>query len=104
MDGYCKPFRLDRNANGGGVMVYINKNIPSKHLRSIKISEDIEIVIVEINFKKRKWILLTIYRPPSQSADFFFEHMKIILNHYMVNYTNVIIIGDFNLQPSDDNG
>ena len=29
MPGYKKPYRLDRNANGGGVMIYVREDIPS---------------------------------------------------------------------------
>ena len=30
--GFAEPFRLDRNRNGGGVMIYIRDDIPSRHL------------------------------------------------------------------------
>ena len=33
MDGYRKPYRLDRNRHGGGVMVYIREDIPSRELQ-----------------------------------------------------------------------
>ena len=32
IDGYTKPYRLDRNRNGGGVIIYIREDIPSKQL------------------------------------------------------------------------
>ena len=34
IDGYNKPYRLDRNCNGGGVMIYARKDIPSKMLEN----------------------------------------------------------------------
>ena len=30
INGFTKPYRLDRNRNGGGVMVYVRADIPSK--------------------------------------------------------------------------
>ena len=30
MEGYSTPFRLDRNDHGGGIMIYIRDDIPSK--------------------------------------------------------------------------
>ena len=30
--GYSKPYRLDRNRDGGGVMIYVREDIPSKLL------------------------------------------------------------------------
>ena len=32
LDGYSVPFRFDRNGNGGGVLLYIRDDIPSKLL------------------------------------------------------------------------
>ena len=35
IDGYRVPFRLDRNENGGGILLYVRDDIPSKQqLRS----------------------------------------------------------------------
>ena len=35
IQGYTKPYRLDRNSNGGGVLIYVRKDIPSKQLKNI---------------------------------------------------------------------
>ena len=36
IEGFSKPYRLDRNRNGGGVMIYVRKDIPSKELKNHK--------------------------------------------------------------------
>ena len=28
LQGFCDPYRFDRNRNGGGIMLYIKKDIP----------------------------------------------------------------------------
>ena len=33
-EGYATPFRLDRNANGGGILLYVSEDIPSTLLNS----------------------------------------------------------------------
>ena len=30
--GYSSPYRFDRNCRGGGIMLYVKEDIPSKHL------------------------------------------------------------------------
>ena len=30
LNGYSTPFRLDRNAYGGGILLYVREDIPSK--------------------------------------------------------------------------
>ena len=34
LEGYATPYRLDRNANGGGTLLYIREDIRSKLLNS----------------------------------------------------------------------
>ena len=50
IEGYTKPYRFDRNCNGGGVLIYIRKDIPSKQLKKHNFSKNIETVFIEINF------------------------------------------------------
>ena len=33
VDGFYEPIRLDRNRNGGGIMIFVREDIPSKLLQ-----------------------------------------------------------------------
>ena len=70
IDGYCKPFRLDRNAFGGGILIYVRTDIPCKQVNKHEFSENIEGIFIEINFRKSKWLLFGTYHPPSQNNNF----------------------------------
>ena len=48
MSGFCKPYRLDRCSNGGGLMIYIRENIPCRLLTEYKPPENVECSFVEI--------------------------------------------------------
>ena len=50
IDGFSIPYRLDRNRNGGGLMIYVRDDIPSKMLTKHNHPEDIEAVFIELNF------------------------------------------------------
>ena len=39
MSGFCKPYRLDRFSNGGGLMLYTREVIPSRYLLNINDNE-----------------------------------------------------------------
>ena len=39
-DGYSKPHRKDRNLGRGGVLMYVNENIPSRHLKEHILPQD----------------------------------------------------------------
>ena len=69
IQGYSDPLRLDRNAGGGGLLVYVRSDIPSSELKSFKFDDDIECICFEINLRGKKWALSSNYRPPSQSQD-----------------------------------
>ena len=49
MEGYSYPLRLDRDGNGGGLLVYVRSDIPSTELKSFKFDNDVECVCSEIN-------------------------------------------------------
>ena len=52
ISGFSTPFRLDRNSNGGGILMYIREDIPSK-LLSIE-NAPIEGFFIEINLRNKK--------------------------------------------------
>ena len=60
IDGFGKPFRLDRKAYRGGILIYVRSDIPCKQLNKHEFSNNIEGIFVEINFRKSKWLLLGI--------------------------------------------
>ena len=52
MNGFSSPHRFDRNCNGGGILLYVREDIPSKHL-SLEIDLT-EAFFVEINLYNKK--------------------------------------------------
>ena len=62
LNGYSTPLRLDRNAHGGGVLLNVREDIPSKLLL---VEENLmEGFFVEINLQnKKKWLLNCSYNP-----------------------------------------
>ena len=56
---------------------------------------------MELNLRKQKWLVISIYRPPSQDSDFFLKLLTVILDHFTKAYDNYLIMGDFNLEPHD---
>ena len=51
LEGYATPYRLDRNATGGGILLYIREDIPSKLLNT---DLSIERFFVEIRLRKKE--------------------------------------------------
>ena len=59
IEGYT-TYRLDRNVNGGGILLYIREDIPSTLLN---FDMSIESFFIEINIRKKKWLLVGTYNP-----------------------------------------
>ena len=101
IDGFREPFRKDRSIHGGGIFVYIRADIPCK---IIKFITPLEILCIEVNFRKIKWILIIVYYPrphPSRMNDneFLSEVGKAI---DFKDYQNIVVMGDINLEPDND--
>ena len=56
VDGFSKPYWQDRNRNGGGIMIYICDDIPSKLLTKHVFPDDIKGLFVELTFRKNQWL------------------------------------------------
>ena len=51
IEGFSKTFRLDRNRNGGGAMLFIRSDVPAKVISTDK--DPFESFYVELNFRKK---------------------------------------------------
>ena len=75
--------------------------MPSKVLTKFKLPINIQIIPFEINLRKEKWLFVSIYKPPSQSNQYFLDILGDMLDFYSQDYDNKVILGDFNLEPSN---
>ena len=57
LNGYSKPYRLDRSSNGGGILLYVRDDIPSRLLTDYDIKDNVELFFVELTFGRRSGYL-----------------------------------------------
>ena len=55
IEGYSRPYRIDRNCHVGGIILYVRADIPSKLLFTELLP--MEGFYVETNLQKKKWLL-----------------------------------------------
>ena len=70
INGY-KMLRKDRDRFGGGLMFYVNEQIPSKVLSLESIPMDTELILLEFTVKIQWWLCVGMYRPPPQRKIFY---------------------------------
>ena len=104
INGFKKPYRLDRNRHGGGVMFYLREDIPSKLLTKHKLSKTFEAIFVEINLRKTKFLIVGTYHSThpeyGTTNTAYFEQMGFALDAYS-SYDNFLLAGDFNIQEGE---
>ena len=63
MNSISKPYRVDSNSKEGGILLYITEGIISKSVPDSLNSNNLEYLLVEINLRKKKWLLVCCYNP-----------------------------------------
>ena len=71
-------------------------------MNSFKIDEGIEGMFIEINLRKSKWLVLATYKPPDHSKEQYFDFIRNSLDFYSEKYKNIILMGDFNITPTEE--
>ena len=91
-------YRRDRNLNGGGILLYIKEDIPSSLLM---IDDYFEAFYVEINIRKRKWLIGCTYNPKSSLILTHLDQIGKNLDKYVLTYSNFLLLGDLNAEPTN---
>ena len=100
LQGYCNPYRLDRNRNGGGIMLYIREDIPTRLIKR-KFQNNSEYFFVEINLRKKRWLICCSYNPHKNCISTHVDFLRRELDHHSSSYENFILLGDFNSEMTD---
>ena len=87
------------NKRGGGVLIYVNKDIPFKKLEnySVSMNELFEIVSIELQLQGCKNVIVScVYRTPGSNMEQFTEYIEQYMKSINSNKT-VYMCGDFNI-------
>ena len=101
LKGFSKPCRLYRSSNGGGLLLYIKEDIPSRVSNNFVMPQNMECMFVEINIHKRKWLLCCSYNPNKNNIAGHLHHLKYALESYLTDYDNILVLGDLNSESSE---
>ena len=91
IDGfYPNPFRLDRNAHGGGIVVYVSDNLMVHRLPHLEFGE---CIWLEVKFAAYSFLICTIYRPPA-SNNTFWDSLQTSIDNAVSYNPNLALLGD----------
>ena len=100
---FSTPYRLDRIAQGEGILLYIRENILAKYLKKITVNESFEGFFVELNLRSKKWLLGCSYNPHKDKITSHFSSLSTALDKLCKDYENIILHGDFNVEVEEKN-
>ena len=96
-------YRKDRSKTRGGLLLYVNENLPDKIINSYKFKENFEIVLFEFSVSNKKWLLLGNYKSSSQNNFSFIKKLNLALNIFSPIYENFILLYGFNTTAENPN-
>ena len=96
LNGFCTPYRSDRNSKGGALLLCFREDIPSRFLNSGSTC-NIANISIEINLRKRKWLLTSCFNPNKYLISSHLDYLNNILDKYSKSYENLVFMGDFNV-------
>ena len=102
LDGFKKPYRLDRCSKGGGLLLFVRDDISSRLLTEYKTPTNVECIFIEISIRKKNWLLCCSYNPHKSNISTHMHHLSKGLDIYMNKYDNILFLGDFNSETSEN--
>ena len=103
IEGFSKPFRLDRIAKGGRILLYIREDIPCRNIKQITLNNLFEGFFVELNLRSKKWLLGCSYNPHKENIASYISNVSAALDKLCADYENVILLGDCNFEVKEKN-
>ena len=103
VEGFITPFRLNRNKNGGGIILYIRSYIIASKLTNFTFSNDIEAFFVQINLKSNKWLICCSDNPNRTFVSNHLDHIAKGINTYSKKQEKMLLMGDFNVGFTEAN-
>ena len=96
IDGFHPdPFRKDRTAHGGGIMVYVSERLCVQRQAYLE-DPTSETIWLKCIFKNYSFLLCCVYRPPNQD-NHFWENFHNSIENAVSQNSHLVIIGDLNI-------
>ena len=102
MKSYSKPYRLDKNSKGGGIILCVREDVPSKLMNSSCTNHDKEYLLVELNVRKQKWLIIYKHNPHKTRIKGHLECISAEIDSHSSKCDNFFQLGDFNSEPTEE--
>ena len=80
--------------------MYVNRYIAARCVEYNSVS-NIESICLEINIKKRQWLVIGVYKHSSYSEVAFIKSLFSCLTNATKEFENIVLLGDFSITPEN---
>ena len=89
---------------GGGVGLFVKRNMNVKLRNDLNLQNNIEALIIEIlgGPDSKNKLIMVVYRPPTCSIQYFCDSIEEILIQMSQENKSIIVVGDFNIEMFAD--
>ena len=94
--GFRRPCRLDWNDRGGGILLFGRESLITRLLSRYSFPHDIEILFIELNLRKKKWLICYCYNPHKNLINYHLQELAKGIQMDSNNYDGILLMGDFN--------
>ena len=101
IDEFSTPYRLDRNSNGGGPMLFVREDIPSNLVEAE--AKPVEGFYIDLDLRNDKCLLNCSYNLHKNNLGNHLKVLSDLLDSHSSTYEKVLILRDFNLEADDQN-
>lgn len=91
-----KTFCQNRNKHGGGVMFYVNENIPCRVLNIDFNFNDLETIFLKFYLRNRKCLCVSSYKR-NQNDQYFLDYINKSLTKFSYQFDTTMLLEDFTL-------
>ena len=91
-----KTFCQNRNKHGGGVMFYVNENIPCRVLNIDFNFNDLETIFLKFYLRNRKCLCASSYKR-NQNDQYFLDYINKSLTKLSSQFDTTMLLEDFTL-------
>ena len=91
-------YRLDRNDRGGVILLFVRESFMTRLLSRHSFPHDIETLLIELNLRKKKWLICCDYNPHKNLINYHLQELAKWIQIYSNNYDDILLIRDFNAE------
>ena len=70
-----KLIHKDKNQHGGGLVFYVNQDIPCKTINTFNFPNSLKVLPLEINLRKKYILMIGCYKPSSLNDEYFLDEL-----------------------------